>query len=171
QLTGDDSYKTQSGTYSISTLMREDDGAALGISQEYAYYYEIIPTYSPLSDLLNEVKPYVEANIDEMNEFFEANQSEAIKKRKAEGDKYYPNFVDVDWFPDTITTTNDSGTYKLTLTKASIGIAIASSTETSSTDMLISDFYIENNPTLGGNVVIHTNSVYITFFGSIEKIS
>ena len=172
QLTGDNSYKTQSANYTITTVGSSDMGASLGIPVEDTYYNDLSQSENPyLTGLLNELKTYIEPNSDYINEFFDANQKELIQRHKELGNDYYANFVYLDWFPDTITTTNETGTYKLTITTAKMSLIITEAKGNYSTDEFISDYYIEVDPLTEEESAFHCNSLAIFFYGTVEKLS
>ena len=122
-----------------------------------------------MSDTLQELKPYIESHIDEVNEFFENNKNEAVKKNKDGRDDWCIP-VPVDWFPDKITMKNESGTYVLNILQVSMNISITYSYTDDSVNNYISDYYVVTDDK-GEAKWVSADSVNFTFYGTIEKIS
>lgn len=180
QLTEDDSYKTlEADYYSIGTGQAYigtelvNTNTILGIPNEYTFYSEMeyMPENPYLSTTLNELKPYMEAHVDEINEFFEKNKNEEIRKNK-------DNLTEVkiseaiDWFPDTVTIKNDTGTYVLNVTSQTLWLSISGSPVeySPSTSSLISDYYTTTNED-GTEWMYHCNAVGASLTGYVEFIS
>ncbi len=187
QLTGDNNYQTlEADYYTIATSTNEEGGAhtnhLLGMTANVELYNDSYNVYieSPyLSDVLNELKPYIESHIDEINEFFEENKNDAMKQCKEEKERSVFNYtyasMDIDWLPDTITIKNETGSYLMNITRQSINLVptYCSVEDAPSTSSLISDYFIIASPSpyIEGDVMYYIDNVNIGFGGTIEKIS
>lgn len=174
QLTGDDSYGSLEAESWGLLVPNANISADLGIPVEYANYYEMpyMPDNSYLSGTLKELKPYIESHIDEVNEFFEKNKNEAVKRYK-EGRDDWCITVPVEWFPDKITMKNETGTYVLNILQTSMNIAMSHSHDGDDVDNYISDYFVGvvEIGTNGETTWNHACSVNFTFYGTVEKIS
>ncbi|MBQ8172092.1 MAG: FecR domain-containing protein [Oscillospiraceae bacterium] len=173
QLTGDDSYGSLGARNWSMFMGHQENHITLGISHEDAHYREDRDAGDNpyLCDTLNDLKPYVEAHIDEANAYFEKNRNEAIRRYK-EGEDGWAMEEEVDWFPETITMKTEAGTFRLNISHVDINLSM-SGTNTNgsiSTDDLISDYFIETLDT-GEEMINYCNAVNFNFYGAIEKIS
>ena len=173
QLTGDDSYGSLGARNWSMFMGHRENHITLGISHEDAHYREDRDEGDNpyLCDTLNDLKPYVEAHIDEANAYFEKNRNEAIRRYK-EGEDGWAMEEEVDWFPDTITMKTEAGTFRLNISHVDINLSISGTNANGSisTEDLISDYYIETLDT-GEEMINYCDAVNFNFYGAIEKIS
>ncbi len=173
-LTGDDSYQSQPPKgYSVQLTNVSNKGVA-GYSDSVIFYSSDNEDFNGwMSCVSDELKGYAEAHITEINEYFEENKNEAVALSKADDFESEEKLKKpVDWFPDTVTVTNEHGTYLFHAKRAYMSVSVGGMGIIDGVEpelAYISDYYRATAPH-GDEFMYYANGVTFEFKGSLEKI-